>query len=588
MIKGRIASFFKKVKYTTVLAVVSFLVPIIVFIFSFTSSGNSHRPDPGNTFPNAILTILQVVVMVYVTSTDRKNGYRISRCFLWIHIILLVLICAYTRSFTLAVGIATLLLGLLMIYIVNSNMEIISWGEEKLYKLAYTDSLTDLPNRQAFEKEMKEVVMDNDSSRFAFVVVDIDNFKSINDTIGHMCGDQVLVETAKRWKKIQKPNELIFRQGGDEFIIIIKDVEDEVSLTERLCDYQDALAEKMKIDDNIFFVYGSFGVSVYPIHSKRIEILFKYADLAMYEAKKTKTSKIRIYDSSMTVGIENEYTYDRLIRRNLQNNTFELNFQPQFKGRDHSFRGFETLLRMKDDNGKYVNVESFIAYAEKSRLILDIDKWVMINAVRAMVPYIQKLDASFVLAINVSALHLQDDSLYNDICKVLKETNFPPQCLEIEITETSVIASVDSAAVLLKKIKSLGVKIAMDDFGTGHASMNNLSELPIDLLKIDKVFIERMLMNKKYKSFIAAIVSLGHIFNFEVISEGVEYQVQLDMLNSLKCDYIQGFFWGRPMPVSEMDKFIKKVCEKRFADPFPDRKNRRKALMFNDSEFPLQ
>lgn len=569
MIKGRLFSFLKKVKYTTFLAVVAFLVPILFFlVFQKNIENNNYTFE--STFPNAILTILQVVVMVYVTSTDRENGYRLSRLFLWLHVAFLIFVCVLSKSVNLSIGIATLLLGLLMIYIVNRNIEIISWGEKKLYRLAYSDALTELPNRQAFEKEMKEVISENDAVKFAFVIVDLDNFKGINDTIGHQCGDSVLVEISKRWRKIRKPNEFVFRQGGDEFIIILKGMDDKEALIKRLGEYQDALAEKMKIGDNVFFVNGSFGVSVYPHHSKRIEILFKYADLAMYEAKKSKMSKIKIYDSSMTVGAENEYTYDRLIRRNLSNNSFELFFQPQFKGSDHSIRGFETLLRMKDDNGRYVNVEDFIAYAEKSRLILDIDKWVMKNAVRAVAPYIKKMDSSFVLAVNVSAQHLQDDSLYNDICKVLDETCFPPECLEIEITETSVISSVDSAAFLLKKIKSLGVKIAMDDFGTGHASMNNLSELPIDLLKIDKVFIERMMMNKKYKSFIAAIVSLGHIFNFEVISEGVEYQVQLDMLNSLNCDYIQGFFWGRPMPKSELESFIKKTVKRSISKPETD------------------
>ncbi len=570
MISGRKISLFKKVKYTDILAAVAFLVPIGVFFLSVKRLDNGKISIDNNTFPNALFTIFQVVVMVYVTSSDREKGYRISRLLMWIHIGFLTLVCIYTRSFISSIGIATLLLGLLMIYIVNRNIEIISWGENKLYKLAYSDALTELPNRQAFEKEMKEVIMEDDSSSFAFVVVDIDNFKSINDTIGHQCGDSVLIEIAKRWKKIKKDDEYVFRIGGDEFIIIIKNFEDKDILIDRLGNYQDALAERMKIDENLFFVNGSFGVSVYPHHSKRLEILFKYADLAMYEAKKSKTSKIKIYDSSMTVGAENEYTYDRLIRRNLINNSFELFFQPQFKGSDHSIRGFETLLRMKDDNGRYVNVEDFIAYAEKSRLILDIDKWVMINAVRAVAPYVNNNDSQFVLAINVSAQHLQDDSLYNDICKVLDETGFPPECLEIEITETSVISSVDSAAVLLNKIKSLGVKIAMDDFGTGHASMNNLSELPIDLLKIDKVFVERMMMNKKYKSFIAAIVSLGHIFNFEVISEGVEYQIQLDMLNSLKCDYVQGFFWGRPMPETELGSFIKKVVRRSISKPKKD------------------
>ena len=175
--------------------------------------------------------------MVYVTSTDRENGYRLSRLFLWLHVAFLIFVCVLSKSVNLSIGIATLLLGLLMIYIVNRNIEIISWGEKKLYRLAYSDALTELPNRQAFEKEMKEVISENDAVKFAFVIVDLDNFKGINDTIGHQCGDSVLVEISKRWRKIRKPNEFVFRQGGDEFIIILKGMDDKEALIKRLGEY---------------------------------------------------------------------------------------------------------------------------------------------------------------------------------------------------------------------------------------------------------------------------------------------------------------------------------------------------------------
>lgn len=542
---------------TVIICMLLFALLFVITIFttkkSYIDFGEAKIPS-GSI--NGVLSVFQVAIMVYVTSVEKRTGYAISLSVLMSYIIYLIVKMIRTQSIDILPGIATLVFGVFMVYVVYKNMSRIANSEEALYKLAYNDSLTGLPNRRAFDDQIATLINSQRSKKFALAVIDLDNFKGINDSIGHECGDGVLCEVAKRWKSVLKDDEFIARQGGDEFIIIIRNYEDEEYVKNRMSEFLDALSDEMVIMNNCFFASASFGIACFPIHASDSENLFRYADMAMYQAKISKTDKIKLFDISMVAPVENEYMYDRLIRSNLQNDSFEIMFQPQFKASTHELRGFEALLRMKDDYGRYVSADKFIPYAEKSKLIFDIDRWVLNNAMKLIKPYYILSKSDFILSINISALHLQNESLFDDIARSLKMNEFPSKNLEIEITETSLVSSVANATMLLNKIKKLGIKVALDDFGTGYASLSNLSDLPIDLLKIDKVFMDKMLMDAKNKNFVSAIISMGHIFNFEVIAEGVEYEIQLDVLKKLGCDYIQGFLWGRPLSMDVVDKFL--------------------------------
>ncbi|MBQ9981735.1 MAG: bifunctional diguanylate cyclase/phosphodiesterase [Oscillospiraceae bacterium] len=549
---------------TVIVCMLLFALIFIITIFttkrSYIDMGNVKIPTQSI---NGVLSVFQVAIMVYITSVEKKNGFMISLSVLVAYIVYLMAKMIRTQSIDILPGMATLIFGVFMVYVVYKNMSQIASSEEALYKLAYNDSLTGLPNRRAFDDCITDLVNSPRTKKFALAVIDLDNFKGINDSIGHECGDGVLCEVAKRWKGILKEDEFIARQGGDEFIIILVNCDDEEYIKNRMAEFLDVLSTEMVIMNNCFFASASFGIACYPFHASDTENLFRYADMAMYQAKISKTDKIRLFDISMVAPVENEYMYDRLIRSSLQNDSFEVMFQPQFKASTHELRGFEALLRMKDDYGRYVSADKFIPYAEKSKLIFDIDRWVLNNAMKLMKQYYFLFNAEFTLSINISALHLQNESLFEDIAHALKTHNFPSKNLEIEITETSLVSSVANATMLLNKIKKLGIKVALDDFGTGYASLSNLSDLPIDLLKIDKVFMDKMLMDAKNKNFVSAIISMGHIFNFEVIAEGVEYEIQLDVLKNLGCDYIQGFLWGRPLPVDVVDKFLRELYKER-------------------------
>ncbi len=508
---------------------------------------------------NGVVSVFQILILVYMTSVDRKRGFVISVCSLVPYSLYLIAIMLKDKKIESIPGLAIILSGMVMVWVVKNNMNQIAKNERELYKLAYMDSLTGLPNRRAFDEHVNELISSGRHKKFALAVIDLDNFKGINDTVGHECGDGVLCEVARRWSEILTTNDFLARQGGDEFIIVIKDYNSEEQVIHKINKFLDALSSEMVIKTNCFFVSASFGLACFPFHAETVEKLFRYADMAMYQSKISKTEKIKMFDISMVEPIENEFIYDRLIRSCLSNNSFELVFQPQYQTSCRALRGFEVLLRMRDDYGRYISPSKFIPYAEKSKLVLDIDRWVLRRSMKIIRPYYDIIGSDFVLSINISALHLQDESLYDDIAFALQENNFPPKNLEIEITETSLVSSVANATMLLKKIKKLGIGVALDDFGTGFASLSNLSELPIDLLKIDKIFMDKMISDSKYKSFVAAIISIGHIFNFDVISEGVEYEIQLDILKSLKCDYIQGFLWGKPMPIESVERLLKSI-----------------------------
>lgn len=544
---------------TTVVFSGLFLFVFILTIVVVKASTLPYWPIPLKYYSiNGILVVLQILSAIYMTIADGKRGVIVATSLICGYIVYLTAWIKITHSYNSMTGVAILLLGLLIIWVIRANIKRIASGEEELYNLAYNDSLTGLPNRRAFDKKLREYIRSSKCKRFALAVIDLDNFKGINDTKGHESGDAVLREVARRWSLISAENEFLARQGGDEFIIIVRDYKDE-NLIPVMEKYLAALSDEIVANKNCFYVSASFGIACYPFHAATEEKLFRYADMAMYQSKISKTDKIKVFNFSMVAPVENEYLYDRLIRANLAAESFELVYQPQYKASTHELRGFETLIRMKDDYGRYINPDLFIPYAEKSKLIIEIDRWILKNALKQMRPMLKIRNADFMLSINISALHLQDESLFDDIASALMESDFPSRNLEIEITETTLVSSVTDAVKLLNKIKKLGIKVALDDFGTGYASMSNLSELPIDMIKIDKVFMDKMLLDTKYKSFVAAIISIGHIFNFEVISEGVEYEIQLEVIKQMGCDYIQGFLWGKPLPVYAVEELLKKI-----------------------------
>lgn len=456
-------------------------------------------------------------------------------------------------------GTFTNILSLLTITCIYINNEKIRKYQDRIRNQAVTDRLTGLPNRFACSELVDDLIKRNE--RFAIVSIDINNFKSINDTMGHDVGNEVLKAIVERWQKIEDSNisntsDVVTRQGGDEFALIITDFGSKVDIEKTISCYEAALEKKLTVDNCDFFLTASFGYAEFPTDAKVSDTLFTYADAAMYEVKHARNSNHILHFTPDLLKVEQTLEIERKVRSALENDTFFFNLQPQYDT-DHNLRGFEALARLKDDDGKMISPGEFIPVAEKVGLVDKVDFTIFRKSAEFFGRLINETGADITLSVNVSVRHLMKNDFIDEIRRILEITKLPPSQLEIEITESVMIESAEKALQSISEIKAMGIKIAIDDFGTGYSSLSYLYKFPADLIKVDKSFIDTMNSSESSKQYVAAIISIGHIMHFKVISEGVEQADQLDTLRSIGCDYIQGFIWGRPIDPEEAEKLVK-------------------------------
>lgn len=499
-----------------------------------------------------VLTVLQILIAIFLV-TISKEGYYYVMILFAVETVIVAVKMAFAKEMVLAPMLAMILLGICVQYVIHRLIINLTTKEEQVEEMSHKDVLTDLPNRRSVKEHMDELIASH-CEHYAVAIIDIDNFKNVNDTAGHESGDEALGQIAERWKDILGTNDFLARLGGDEFAVVISEYESLESLDRMLGNILSALSEKFVLKDRDYYLTASMGVAFYPGDSIDASQSLKYADMAMYVAKKQGRNQQVYFNSIMNDAIEKNVKLETIIRGALEANAFTLLYQPQFRTTDKKLRGFETLIRMWDINGMPVSPAEFIPIAEQSSLIKDVDRWVLSHAMFDFMLLVEK-NPDLVLSINISALHLLDENFLNDLDEVLEMTKFPTACLELELTETVMVESVDHAKEVLQQIKARGIQIALDDFGTGYSSLKYLKDLPIDLLKIDKTFVDSI-KDKKDESFIAAIISLSQIMNFAVISEGVEEEYQRQVLADLGCDYIQGFLWGRPLMLEDARKLI--------------------------------
>lgn len=449
----------------------------------------------------------------------------------------------------------TTLIAILIIYQRNRNIE--SY-QDKMQTQAITDALTGLPNRFACTEFVKSLMREDVS--FALVSVDLNNFKSINDTMGQNAGNKVLLEVATRWKTaaetgLSGTNDFLSRLSGDGFAVVIQDYRTADDLEKAVRYYQTVLENRITVDDCDLYITGSFGYAEYPADAKDADALFSYADAAMYEVKRTNNSNRILRFTPDILKIERTIELERIIRTALEHDTVFFNLQPQYDI-SHKLRGFEALARMKDEEGKIVSPGEFIPVAEKVGLIDKLDGVVIRKAALFFGELVRKSGADITLSVNASVRHLMKNDFLDELRATLAESGLPARQLEVEITESIMIDSAEKALQCISEIKKMGVKIAIDDFGTGYSSLSYLNKFPANLLKVDKSFIDKMNSSDSSKQYVAAIISIGHIMGFDVIAEGIEEQAQLDTLREIGCDFIQGFFWGRPLPQEAAEKLV--------------------------------
>jgi len=419
-------------------------------------------------------------------------------------------------------------------------------SEEELKNLVYFDSLTKLPNRIALTNDIQEHVKQKEGITAALMIIDIDNFKYINDTLGHHFGDEFLIEIAKIFLNLSSQSIHVYRIGGDEFAFLVTASMPQVEMVAQEimnCFNKPIYMDKIKIHTTL-----SMGIAVYPFAGKTVQQLLKNADIAMYEAKQRGKERYVFFDDVMNYRIIEKTKIEHNLQFALDNKEFMLYFQPQYKTSNDKISGFEALIRWKSRELGMVPPNDFIKIAEESQKIVAIGKWVFVNSCDFASKLIKRGYKDTKVSVNISIVQLIQDDFTDFILATIESKNLDFKLIELEITETVLIRSVQEAYTKLETLRSKGVSISLDDFGTGYSSLSYLQNLPITTLKMDRTFVEDITKNTITENLASFIISMAHKLNLEVIAEGVETKLQLDTLKKYNCDKVQGYYYSKPVP----------------------------------------
>ncbi len=505
-----------------------------------------------------VFSTLSNVCLICLVTLFRRVGYICSLTICLMQFPMMVLNIFVRNNPAALPGFFTNIMIIGVISIIYFSYRKILNYQQSIRTQAVSDRLTGLPNRFACTELITD--LHKHSEKFALVSIDLNNFKSINDTMGHDTGDEVLKETARRWKDLANSGDsgtvdFIARNTGDEYLLVIKDFNSVSDVENTINVYKNELEKKITVDNCDYYMTACFGYALFPEDSDIIENLFVYSDAALHKVKKDGSGSRILRFTKEILNTERNLEIESKIRTALNNNNLFCHLQPQYD-MDHKLRGFEALARMKEDDGSFISPVDFIPIAEKTGLVDRIDMRIFELAVEFLEKVSAETDSDITISVNVSVRHLMKNNYIDDIRKILESHKVDPENIEIEITESIMIDSAEKALQRIDEIKAMGMKVAIDDFGTGYSSLSYLNNFPSDMLKVDKSFIDQMNFSESSRQYVAMIISIGHILDLKVISEGVESPDQVSALKEIGCDYIQGFVWGRPMPPEEAGKLV--------------------------------
>lgn len=437
---------------------------------------------------------------------------------------------------------------------------------EQLEQLAMHDSLTSLPNRFSIQDHLNTTLAEakRDSSCFTVIMMDLDRFKEINDTLGHDCGDQLLVEVGLRLRDVLRPSDFIGRLGGDEFAIILPDT-DEVGAKLVAKKIQKVLEPFFYVGEMGFTIAASFGIATFPNHGTTASAILKSADVAMYTAKNRKLGYC-VYNPGTDSNTPDRLSLMGELRQAIYENQLELYYQPKVDLKTSRIIGVEALIRWNHKERGFIPPDEFIPMAESSSLIRPLTYWV-IKAAIAQHEKWYEAGVNLTIAINLSMHNLHDADFISELERLLEETPVPNTSFEFEITESTIMSDPDYVVKVLEKLGALNVSIAIDDFGTGYSSLSLLKKLPVHTLKVDKSFVMDMATDSDDKAIVQSIIDMSHTLGLNVIAEGVEDGTVTKLLNELGCDYIQGYYISRPLPVAQIDPILENLTWVENPDP---------------------
>jgi diguanylate cyclase (GGDEF)-like protein/PAS domain S-box-containing protein len=427
-------------------------------------------------------------------------------------------------------------------------------AEERVQSLAYYDSLTSLPNRALLRDRLTQALAGaaRRGSKVALLFVDLDGFKTINDSLGHSTGDLLLQEVAHRLKACTREQDTVARLGGDEFLIVLTDVKDVPDVAISAERFMDAMTERFVLQGQSLSVACSVGISIFPDHGLDTETLIKHADSAMYSAKDNGRNNFMFFTADMNKQAMERLRLENALRMALHHGELFLVYQPQMEIATGQIVGLEALLRWKHPELGLVPPDRFIRIAETSGLILPIGEWVLKTACLQATKWQDAGLTAVPVAVNVSAVQFRHEEFCERVRTILRETGLAPNYLELELTESLLLANADVTLSVLEKLKSMGVALAIDDFGTGYSSLSYLRRFPVGKLKIDRSFIKDLGVNQGDAAITTAIISMAKSLNLKVIAEGVETEEQMSFLRERECGGIQGFYFSKPLSVDEV------------------------------------
>ena len=444
------------------------------------------------------------------------------------------------------------------IYLILKDLTQQRIAEKEIHVMAHYDALTELPNRRHGINHLNDVLSAQEKSKTSTAVLflDLNRFKIINDALGHNIGDLLLKAAANRLTQCLPDNGFIARLGGDEFLMIFPHMDHDTYKVEQFSkNIIHQFERPFFIQNHQLITSISIGIAISPQNGKDGMELMRKADMAMYLSKKHKQSRYEFFTESMERLSEDRLNRELELRDAIQREQFVLHYQPQVSAKTRKMTGVEALLRMKAPDGSLKSPEAFIELAEESGLIIDIGRWVIDTAGKQAKRWYDD-GLKIPVAVNLSAKQFNSEDLIDLIKLTLKKYDLKPSLLELEVTESMTMDNIKQSKQVLTSLKQLGVRISIDDFGTGHSSLSYLKDLPIHRLKIDKSFIEDILSDSKSEQITGAIIAMGHQLSLEVIAEGVETFAQAQLLSAQGCDDLQGFYYAKPLPASDIEKFI--------------------------------
>ena len=431
-------------------------------------------------------------------------------------------------------------------------------AQTKLDNLAYYDSLTQLPNRVSLTKNLKTAikVVQRNNQKIAILFIDIDRFKTVNDSLGHAAGDQLIIQVAQRLQKCLRDEDTIFRFGGDEFVAIIHNINSLSDISNVATRMLKSLSAPINVDVTEIYSSICIGAALFPDDDPHGDNLLKYADAAMYHAKEQGGNNYQFYNMDLTERVKKRLSLETRLRHALDRDEFILHYQPIYNVTSQQPIGVETLIRWQDPETGLVAPDEFIPLAEETGLIVPIGEWVLEQACKQVYQWEKQQLGQLLLAVNISSRQFDHNKLYTTVMSALNNSGLKASQLELEITERMFLNITQNVRDTLNRLTQEKVRLSIDDFGTGYSSLSYLKELPIDTLKIDRSFIMGIPDDKDDIQIASTIVTMAHGLGLNVIAEGIETAEQLAFLNGINCDHGQGYFLARPQPPEDIASLL--------------------------------